>query len=113
MGRRAVLQHVEPPLIVLTHDAQMIGNDVDDQPHRVLVQRLDQPLEILARSKLGIELRVVRDIVAVHAARPRLQDRRRIQMADSESREVGNRFLVASLNVNSRLSCRRYVARGI
>ena len=67
--RGAVLQHIEPPCVVIAHDAEMVGNDVDDEPHAMLVQRPDQTIEVLARAQLRIELGVIDDVVAVHAAR--------------------------------------------
>ena len=53
----------------------MIRHDIDHQTHLPFVQRLHQPIEILARAELGIEQRVINHVVAMHAAGARLEDR--------------------------------------
>src|SRR5262249_18380308 len=69
---------------------EMVRHDVDDHAHRVRVQRIDETLEILLRAELRIQQRVIHDVVAVHAAWPRLQDRRGIEMTDTELRQIRN-----------------------
>jgi hypothetical protein len=43
---------------------------------------------ILLRAELRIEARVIGDVVAVHAAGPRLEDRRSVDVADVEPRQI-------------------------
>ncbi len=45
-------------------------------------------IEVLARPDLGIELVVVVDVVSMHAAGRRLEQRRRIHMADAQIVEI-------------------------
>jgi hypothetical protein len=66
----------------------MIRHDVDDQPHAVLAQLCDQSLELFLGAQLGIQARVIGDVVAMRAARPGLEDRRGIDMADAEPLQV-------------------------
>jgi hypothetical protein len=54
------------------------------------MQSADECVELFAGTELWIQLVVIRDIVAMHAPRPRLQDGRRIDMAYAQTREVRN-----------------------
>ncbi len=89
-GGRAVFQHVEPPAVVGAHHAHVVGHDVEDLPHAMRVQRCDEVLVIFRRADLGIERGMVDDVVAVAAARPRLEIGRGIDVADAEVSEVGH-----------------------
>ncbi len=73
-GAGAVAEDIPPPW-VLPPDADMVGDDIEDEPHIVVAQ---QPGEVVKRGQapeLGIDLAVVEDIVAVGAARRGREDR--------------------------------------
>ena len=86
---RAPFEHVQPPGIVGT-DAHVVGHEVEQQAHAVLVQGLDQRLELGLRAELRVEVVEVDDVVAVGRARPRRGQRRGVEMADAEPGEVGH-----------------------
>ena len=54
------------------------------------MQSIDECIELLAGAEFWVELGVIGDIVAMHASRPRLQNRRGIHMAHAQTREVRN-----------------------
>ena len=89
-GSLPVFQHVQPPGVVATHDSHVIGHDIDNQPHVVFAESRHKAIKFFRSSDLGIQGVVIDDVVAVHAARPRLEEWRDVAMADAESGEVGN-----------------------
>ncbi len=89
VGRRgAVLQHVVPPRVLVAEDAHVVGHDVEDLAQAVFVQGRDQRLVIRVRADFRVEALVVGDVVAVHAAGPRLQVRRGVQVRDAQVAQV-------------------------
>ena len=81
-------QDIHPPTVVISRHADMVGHDVDDQPHATGPQRLRER----AKSRFAAERRAHRHgidaVVAMHGARARRHDRRRIDMAQTHRREV-------------------------
>ena len=53
------------------------------------LQRGAHPRKAFVAAELGIELLVIDDVVAVRAAWPRFQERRRVEVRDAEFLEVG------------------------
>ena len=88
LGIGTPLQNIEPQRIVGAPDAHVIGHDVQDSPEAVSAEGLDHRPEIFLRPEFRIELVMIGDVIAVHAARARLEDRREIDVADAELREV-------------------------
>src|SRR5271163_5299495 len=88
-GLRPPFEHVEPERIVGAADAHVIRNEVENSLESLASKRMDHRRVFCFRSELWIELRVVRDVVAVRAARARLEEWREIDMAHAEPREIG------------------------
>ena len=86
--RRAVLEHVEPPSVVGPHDAHVVRHHVKDEPEAMRAERGDEVLEARAAAELRVDRAVVDDVVAVGAAGTRAQDRRAVEVAHAEPREV-------------------------
>ena len=86
----APFQHVEPPRIVGKMHADMIGHEIEDQAEIVLLQRRTQPFEAGLAAKLGIELGVIDNVVAMGAALARLHEGRGIEMRDAERLQIGD-----------------------
>jgi hypothetical protein len=86
----AVLEHVGPPGVVVAQHPHVIGHQVDQLAHAVGLQRLRQALERGQAAELGIDLVVGHDVVAVHAAGAGAVDRRAVDVADAQPREVGH-----------------------
>ena len=70
----------------------MVGHDVENQPHAVLVQGRDKAVEFFRRSDFRIQRVVVDDVIAVGAARAGLQNWRGIAVADSQGGKIRNQF---------------------
>ncbi len=83
-------QHVGPPGVVVAEHPHVVGHQVDQLAHAVGPQRLRQALERGQAAELGIDLVVGHDVVAVHAAGAGAMDRRAVDVADAEPREVGH-----------------------
>jgi len=66
----------------------VVRHDVHDQPHAPLLQRGGQRLQIAVGADLGVQVRVVDDVIAVHAPRARHQERRRVDVRDAQRVEV-------------------------
>ncbi len=62
-----VLQQVHPPGI-LACGRHVIGNNVEQQTHAMLLQLPDQIVEFFVRPQVCIEVSWIRYIVAVHAS---------------------------------------------
>ncbi len=89
-GRLAVLQHIHPPEIVRTHDADVVRDDVEDVPHLVGAQRCDKLLEVLATPDFRIEGVVIDHVVAMDAPGSRAEVGRAIGVADTKRSEIGD-----------------------
>ena len=83
-----VFQHIVPPTVFGRGGAHVIGHRVEDLPHRAAVQRVDHRPIIIPAAQLGIQLRVIDDGIAVRTARPRLQTRGSVNVADAQFVEV-------------------------
>ena len=66
----------------------MVGDDVDEQPHVVGLQLVQQGVEPGPAAQLGIHPGRVGHVVAVGAPRHRGQDRRDVEHLDTEGVEV-------------------------
>ncbi len=71
-------------------DAHVVGHEIEDEAELVLLERRRQPREALFAAEFGIEPVVIDDVVAVRRARPRLQERRGVEVADAEFFEIGH-----------------------
>ena len=69
--------------------ADMIGHEVEDQSKILLFQRRTQSLEAGLAPKLGIELGVIDNVVAMRAALARLHEGRGIEMRDAKRPQIG------------------------
>ena len=83
-------KHVKPPGVIGKMHADMIGHEIQNQPEIVLSQCRAQPLKSGFAAKLGIELRVVDDVVAVGRSLARLQEGRGVEMRDAERLQIGH-----------------------
>jgi hypothetical protein len=83
-----VLEHIPPPGIAMSRNAHVVWHNVQHQRQSVLRERGAEFVEGGLASQLNIDAPVVQDIVAVHASRRGLQDRRGIKVADSERRKI-------------------------
>ena len=89
VGRAApVLEHVVPPVVVRAGDAHVVGDDVHDEAHAALLQRRRQRVQVAVRADLGVQARMVDDVVAVHAAGPRDQEGRGVDVRDAQGVQV-------------------------
>ena len=68
----------------------MIGHDVQDQPQAVLAERLQPGVVLLGGPDLGVEQRVIGDVVAVRAARRGLEIGRGVAVGDAQVGQVGD-----------------------
>ena len=85
VGRaRPVLQHVQPPGVGVAADPHVVGNDVEHDPHVKSGQGGGHAVEGVGTAKLGVERVVVGDVVAMRAARARLEARGEVGVADPE-----------------------------
>src|SRR5271166_1222995 len=83
----APFENIAPPAVVAA-DAHMVWDKIEDQPHAVRMQRVEKRAEVGLRADFRIEPVVIDDVVAVRRARTRLHDRRSVDMADAQRREV-------------------------
>lgn len=89
-GRFPVLQNIEPPGVVAAHHSHMIGHDVHDYSHAVLVENFHKAIEILGSANLRIERIVIDNVVSMHASGASLQARRQIAVTDAERGKIGD-----------------------
>ena len=82
----APFENIEPPRIVGTPDRHMVGHDVEDEAHAMLLQRRDKRGEFRLAADLRVEPVVIDDVVAVRRSRPRFHQWRRVDVADPELR---------------------------
>jgi hypothetical protein len=88
-GRGPVLEHVEPQGVEGI-DAHVVGHHVEHLPEPVLTQRGAQGRVLRAGAHLGVELLVVDAVVAVRAARARLEVGRTIEVRHTQAGQVGH-----------------------
>ncbi len=70
----------------------MVGHDIEQQPHTMAFQFGHQLPEVFFRADFGIQFAVIDDVVSMLAARARHQDRRRIQVRDTEPAKIRNQL---------------------
>ena len=85
---RAPLEHVEPQWIVGSADAHVVRHEIEKDLEAGARERSDHGVELRRRAELGVQRIVRDDVVAVRAAGPRLQDRRRVNMRDAEPPQI-------------------------
>ena len=86
--RLAFLEDVGPPGVVGAGDAHVVRHEVEQQAEPVRAQRLDEAGEALGTAELFADLVVGDDVVAVHAAGTGARDRRAVDVAHAEPREI-------------------------
>ena len=84
----AVAQQVAPPGIV-RRGGHVVRHDVEDQAQALGLQGGGEAQEALQAAELVLEAAVVGHVVAVRRAGDRLEQRRGIEVADPEAREIG------------------------
>ncbi len=88
-GLLAVLQHIPPPRVGLRDgDRHVVGHDVEHEAEPGGGDLLRQREPALLTTQLGAGAGRVHDVVAVRGTRCGVQDRRRVEGADAEPREV-------------------------
>ncbi|MFK4488705.1 hypothetical protein ABIA45_003783 [Bradyrhizobium sp. USDA 336] len=70
--------------------ADMVGDEIDDEPEIVLLKRLAQPRKAGLAAELGIELAVIDRVVAMGRAFAGLHHRRGVEMRDAQRLEIRN-----------------------
>ena len=85
-------QHVEPERIVGAADSHMVRHEIQHLLQPVLGESGIHPVERSLVPQLGVERVVIDDVVAVGAARPRLEIGGGIKMADAEPGQIGDQF---------------------
>src|SRR5260370_37885182 len=89
-GRRAPLQHVEPPRIIGTANTHVVGHEIEHLTETAVAKRRHHVTECRLVAELRVELAMVYDVIPVSAARPRLQVGRGIDVADAQPRQIGS-----------------------
>ncbi len=87
LGAWPVLKHIEPPGVERA-GGHVIWHDVQEHPHVVLMQDVDQTLEVSFAAELRIQSKRIRDVVAMCAARACRHNRRAVEIADAEPAQV-------------------------
>ncbi len=81
VGRgRAIFEDVHPPAVARLSDPHVVGDDVEDVAERVRAQRRRQGVVVGLLTQFGIQVRMIGNVIPVHAPRPRLQIGRSIQI---------------------------------
>ena len=89
VGRElAPFERRQPGRVVGAADAHVVRHDVEDEAEAVLPQRVGETVERRLAAELRVDRAMVDDVVAVGRARPRPVDRRGVDMADPEPREI-------------------------
>ena len=73
-------------------NAHVVRNNVDQQSHSVLLQRLGQALKVLFIAEPRIQLLMVDHIVAVGAALPGPKKRRQVRGTNAQSRQIADKL---------------------
>ena len=68
----APFEDIEPPGIVVSADAHVVRDKIEDQAHVVGVQSIDQRAEIRVAADLGVEPVVIDDVIPMGRAGARL-----------------------------------------
>src|SRR5260370_41507322 len=88
--RFPILQNIKPPGIVTSHDSHVVGNDVENLSHAVLMQGRNEFVVLFETADFRIQLMVVNDVISMHAAGPSTQGRGSITMRNTELSEIGD-----------------------
>src|SRR4051812_652772 len=86
-----MFQNVEPPGI-LEARCHMIRYDIEQEPHSSFVKRLAELVELFGRAYLRIDLRRIRDVIAVRTARLCFEYWGRVQVGDSQPIKIVDDF---------------------
>ena len=84
---RPMPQHIHPPR-VLCADGHVVRHNVDDQAEARGAQRSDKLAKRFLAAKLGIDARRIDHVIAMHRARTRSRDGRRVDMTDAQPHEI-------------------------
>ena len=82
---RTPLQNIEPQRIVGAPHAHVIGNEVQNSAEPLAAEGVDHRCEVRLPPEFGVELVVIDDVIAVRAAGPGFEDRRKV---DDDSRRA-------------------------
>src|SRR5215471_19343342 len=83
----AFLENIEPPWVLKTC-RHVVRNDVEQQAHPFFFERTAKSIEFFGGADLRIELRRIRNVVAVGTSGPCLQKWLGKQIRDSESMKI-------------------------
>ena len=87
-GGAAILQQVLPPGVRAGSDPHVVRDDVNQETHVVRAQVVDQRLQVTVRANLRVDGGVVRDVIAVHAARCGGEEGRGVERANAQLPEI-------------------------
>src|SRR5438128_6471258 len=74
IGRRFLTLHnIKPPDIVAAHDSHVVGNDVENLSHAMLMQGRNEFVVLFESTDFRIQLMVVNDVVTLQAPGPSTQ----------------------------------------
>ncbi|MNO71195.1 hypothetical protein D3C76_621050 [compost metagenome] len=82
------LQQVQPPGIVSAADRHVVGDNVEDQPHVLLVQGVDQAAQRPFASQFRVDPGRVHHVIAMHRSGSGTQQRGGVDMADAQACEI-------------------------
>src|SRR5579884_1706108 len=85
-----IFEHVEPPGIVRAHDAHVVWDHIENLAHTMFVQCVYEARVVFWRANLWVQMMMVDDVIAVHAARARTQVRRGVTVRDPELSKIRN-----------------------
>ena len=64
----APFEHIQPPGITGATHRHVVGDDIEDQPHALGAQCIDQTVQGGLAAQFGIDARWVDDVITVHRA---------------------------------------------
>ncbi|ODR96185.1 hypothetical protein AUC69_15620 [Methyloceanibacter superfactus] len=105
IARLAPFEHVAP-IGIVGRGAHVIGDEIEHDAHAFGAERRRHALEGFVPAETGIDHPIVDHVIAVGRTRLGLEDRRGIEMADAEARQI-RRELGARSKVMPLRNCRR------
>jgi len=87
-GCRTPLQYVDPPRIIGTAHAHVVGDEIEHLTKTILTKRRNHVSERRLVAKFRIEPTMIYNVITMRAARPCLQVRRGVHVADSEPSQI-------------------------
>ncbi len=81
-------QQIQPPGIIRATHGHVVGHDVEDQPHPLCAQGIDQTPQRRLATQLGIDRCRVHHVVAMQGAGAGGQQGRGIYVADAQAGKV-------------------------